>query len=94
MQEAGLTGVNVGLATSKERKAKDPSSPADPDILAGTRNVYVPDGPRGEEGKGSLWDATLRRGLTVRSWGVFTEGLLQPIRDPYSQRLEVSWGCP
>jgi len=62
-------GINVGFATSEERRAKDPSSPADPDVLPGTSNVYVPDGPGGEEGRAAIWDAALRRGLAVRSWG-------------------------
>ena len=85
-------GINVGYATSQERRAVDPSSPADPDILPGARNVFAPDGPGGEEGKGFLWDAALRRGRTVRSWGVFASGVAQSVREPFAQNKKVSWG--
>ena len=48
-------GLNMGLATSAERHAQYASSPTDPGILPGTRDVNAPDGPGGMEGLGFLW---------------------------------------
>jgi YVTN family beta-propeller protein len=63
--------INVGLATLAERQAANPRTPSDPDLLPGTADVAAPDGPQGEAGTGYLWDAALRRGLTVRNYGFF-----------------------
>jgi DNA-binding beta-propeller fold protein YncE len=63
--------MNMGYATNAERHAERPISPTDPDILPGARDVAALDGPGGEEGKGYVWDAALRRGLTVRNYGFF-----------------------
>jgi hypothetical protein len=40
-------------------------------VLPGTRDVAAPDGPGGVEGRGYIWDAALRVGLTVRNYGFF-----------------------
>jgi Lactonase, 7-bladed beta-propeller len=85
-------GLNVGYATSAQRQLRDPSSPADPDILAGAGSVYAPDGPGGEKGTGTIWDAALKKGLSVRSYGVFTESTHEPITDGYARKREVTWG--
>jgi YVTN family beta-propeller protein len=63
--------VNVGFATVQERQAANPLTPSDPDILPGTADVAAPDGPAGEAGTGYLWDAALRKGLTVRNYGFY-----------------------
>jgi DNA-binding beta-propeller fold protein YncE len=63
-------GINVGLATSEERHAQIPTSPTDPDILPGTQDVNATDGPNGMEGLGFLWDLALRKGLTIRNYGL------------------------
>jgi DNA-binding beta-propeller fold protein YncE len=88
--------INMGYATSKERKAALPISPSDPDILPGARDVSALDGPGGEEGKGFIWDAALRAGKTVRNWGFFDDqryflpGVVVPMeRDPYAKNLKV-----
>jgi YVTN family beta-propeller protein len=64
-------GINVGFATVEERQAANPLTPSDPDILPGTADVAAPDGPAGEAGTGYLWDAALRKGLTLRNYGFY-----------------------
>lgn len=88
--------INVGLPTLAERVAANPQTPADPDILPGTNDVAAPDGPGGELGTGYLWDAALRKGLSVRNYGFFGDGAQYEIpegepghvplvRDPHAQ---------
>lgn len=83
-------GINTAYATSQERMAKEPRSPGDPDILPGLRDVAELDGPGGIEGKGYIWDAAARAGLTVRNYGFFaTLPSNAPIeRDPFSKGLK------
>jgi hypothetical protein len=84
--------LNTAYATNAERKIYDPRTPSDPDLLPGTRDVTEVDGPDGDEGKGYLWDAALRRGRTLRNWGFFG-GYRSPdlplVHDPYAQKLRV-----
>jgi DNA-binding beta-propeller fold protein YncE len=61
--------VNVALPTVAQRKAADPLTPNDPDVLAGQTDVAAPDGPNDEVNTGYLWDSALRAGLTVRDYG-------------------------
>jgi YVTN family beta-propeller protein len=63
--------VNVGYATVEERQAANPFTPGDPDLLPGTTDVAAPDAPGGEAGTGYLWDAALRKGLSIRNYGFF-----------------------
>jgi DNA-binding beta-propeller fold protein YncE len=70
-QEGDNRQVNVGYATSAERVAANPVSPADPNVMAGARDVAAPDGPSGEEGRGYLWDSAMRAGLSVRNYGFY-----------------------
>ena len=66
--------INVGLATLKERKAANPKTPDDEDLLPGAINVAEPDGPKGSKrGKGYIWDAVLRAGLTFREYGCMSD---------------------
>jgi YVTN family beta-propeller protein len=67
--------INVALPTVAERKAINPATPADPDVLAGTADVAAPDSREGEAGTGYLWDAALRAGLTVRNYGFYVTNL-------------------
>jgi DNA-binding beta-propeller fold protein YncE len=96
--------INMGYATSEERHDEFPLSPSDPNILPGVRDVNAPDGPDGMEGKGYLWDAALRKGLTVRNWGLAPDpqwwlgwiasdlGPVAPgVREPYTQKQRVFW---
>lgn len=71
--------VNVAIAKFADRLKAMPALGllpyADEDLLAGTANAAAPDGPDNslDEGKGYLWDAALRAGLTVRSYGFFVD---------------------
>ncbi len=82
--------INVGLATVKERKAANPKTPSDPDLLPGASNVAEPDGPAGTpRGKGYLWDAVLRAGLTFREYGCMSDMNLDAPREPYPFRAHL-----
>jgi DNA-binding beta-propeller fold protein YncE len=86
-QEGANRNINVGYATSAERVKANPVSPAAPDVLPGAIDVAAPDGPGGEEGRGYIWDAALRGGLSVRNYGFFGdltryEEKLGPFRIP------------
>ncbi|HWF78621.1 MAG TPA: beta-propeller fold lactonase family protein [Caulobacteraceae bacterium] len=70
-QEGANRNVNVGYATSAERRQANPLSPADANVLPGARDIGAPDGPDDEEGRGYIWDAAQRAGLTVRNYGFF-----------------------
>jgi len=65
--------INVAIGTLKERREANPLTPDDPDDLPGTANAAAPDGPEGENGTGYLWNAALRKGLTVRNYGFFID---------------------
>jgi DNA-binding beta-propeller fold protein YncE len=65
--------INVSLGSLKERLEANPATPNDPDDLPGTQNAAAPDGPDGENGTGYLWNAALRKGLTVRNYGFFID---------------------
>ncbi len=90
-------GVNMGLDSSAKRREQFSESPADPDVLPGARDVGAPDGPGGDEGKGYIWDAALRAGLTVRNYGF--NGDIAPVwadrsriprvRDPFAEKRQV-----
>ena len=72
--EGANRSVNVAIPTVAARIAADPLTPNDPDLLAGQTNTGAPDGPNNEVNTGYLWDAALRAGLTVRSYGFFVDG--------------------
>ncbi len=81
--EGNNRGLNVGLATLRERVAANPMTPNDADLLPGQINVSGPDGPNNEAGTGYLWDNALRAGLTVRNYGFFVDTTLYaPQLDP------------
>jgi DNA-binding beta-propeller fold protein YncE len=84
-------GLHLILSTSAERHAEYSKSPTDPDILPGTRAGDELDGPGGGVGKGYIWDAALRRGLTVRNYGFFPYGEpeVPSVHDPFAQKLKV-----
>jgi DNA-binding beta-propeller fold protein YncE len=65
--------VNVGLATVAERQAWQPIYPNDPNLLPGTANEVAADGPGGEQGLGYIWDAAIRKNLSVRNYGFFLD---------------------
>lgn len=68
--------INMGLTGAARRKA-NPATPADPDLLPGTRNVASADGPEPDEiEQGYLWNAALRAHLGVRNYGFETDDTL------------------
>ncbi len=82
--------INVGLATTEERKRANPKTPDDPDLLPGAINVAEPDGPKGsQQGKGYIWDAVLRAGLTFREYGCMSDMAFDSPREPYPFKNKV-----
>ena len=63
--------INIGLPTLAERRAANPATPNDPDIVPGTIDVASADAAGGEPGAGYLWDLAIRAGLSVRNYGFF-----------------------
>jgi DNA-binding beta-propeller fold protein YncE len=93
--------INIGFATIPERRAANPETPDDNDLLPGTADVAAPDGPGGDAGTGYLWDAALRAKLSVRNYGFFVDGeiyfghpgkpaLIPLVRDPYASKTRVA----
>ncbi|MBV9390532.1 MAG: bifunctional YncE family protein/alkaline phosphatase family protein, partial [Verrucomicrobia bacterium] len=89
--------VNIGYSTLQERIAANPSTQNDPNILPGHADVDAPDGPNNEEGTGYLWDAAVRKGLTIRDYGFYADqsrygGATLPDEPyPYSKGLQVEF---
>ena len=92
--------INVGIARLADRRAADPATPGDPDLLPGTNDVGAPDGNDGEKGQGHLWDAALRAGLSVRNYGFHSDlsrydsrnPFSVPLdRDPFATKTQVTW---
>ena len=88
--EGGNRGVNVAIGTLAGRKAINPATPDDPDLLPGTADVAAPGAPPGKRG-GRLWDAALRQHRSVRNYGfycdVFAPSALE--RQPFSANPKV-----
>jgi len=95
-------GVNVGIADATVRKAADPRTPADPDLLPGTADAFAPDDSDGEAGAGYLWDAAMRAGLSFRNYGFFVNidvydlhqgqtGAITLIDDPHAAGTVVAY---
>ena len=60
--------------------------------------MAAPDGPGGEAGTGYLWDAALRKGLSLRNYGFFGDGVryslpstnpayVPVVREPFAQGI-------
>ncbi len=60
--------VNVGLATLDQRRAANPLTPNDPDLLPGVGDMAAPAGPAP-----FLWDEAIAAGLSVRNYGFFVD---------------------
>ncbi|MHB8412383.1 MAG: bifunctional YncE family protein/alkaline phosphatase family protein [Candidatus Acidiferrales bacterium] len=100
--EGDNRNINVGFATLADRRAADPETPNDKDLLPGTADLDAPDGPGGDAGTGYLWDAALRAKLTLRNYGFFVDGeryFARPgkgdpiplLRDPYASKTQVAF---
>ena len=87
--------LNVGLPTVEARQAANPKTPSDPDLLPGAINVAEPDGPSGTpRGKGYIWDAVLRAGLTFREYGCMSDMNFEAPREPYPFKAHVVLSRP
>ena len=76
--------INVGLATLADRLAANPITPADPDLLPGTSDVASGEPADGEAaGESYLWDAALRKGLTIRNYGCFGDLTRSSVPESY-----------
>ena len=95
-------GVNVRSADSATRRAEDPRTPNDPDLLPGTADAFAPDDSDGEAGAGYLWDAAIRAGLSFRNYGFFVNidlydlhpgapGAPSLIDDPHAAGMVVAY---
>ena len=100
--EGDNRNINVGFARLADRRAANPDTPDDKDLLPGTADVDAPDGPGGDAGTGYLWDAALRAKLSVRNYGFFVDGEryfarkggaapLPLIHDPYASKTQVAF---
>jgi hypothetical protein len=87
--------INVGLATSEERRAWNPKSPADPDILPGARDYAAPE-------NGFLWDAAIAAGISLRNYGCFIDDVryslpksdpvrIPTLREPFATKTRVAF---
>jgi YVTN family beta-propeller protein len=99
IESEGLNrNVNVSIPTAAERRAADPFTSTDPDVLPGPTDVAAPDGPNNEINGGFLWNAALRAKLTVRNYGFFIDGTLYStpsnaipvLRSPFSTGTVVA----
>jgi DNA-binding beta-propeller fold protein YncE len=75
-EEGETRNLNPGIADMNARRAANPATPADPDLLPGTADLLAPDGPGGpgeNAGAGYLWDAAIRAGLTLRNYGFYLD---------------------
>ena len=93
--------VNVSIPTVAGRKAADPFTSDDPDVLPGQTNTGAPDGPNNEVNTGYLWNAALRANLTVRSYGFFVDSsryvtptnAIPVLRNPFSTGTVVAYSA-
>jgi YVTN family beta-propeller protein len=90
--------VNVAIATLAGRRAANPFTSSDPDVLPGQIDVSAPDGPDDEVNTGYLWNAALRAHLTVRNYGFFVDTTrygtkdytIPVLRDPFATGTVVA----
>ena len=94
-------GVNVSIETTADRRALNPTTPDDDDLMPGSADVAAPDRPR-EGGTGYLWDAAKAAGLRVRNYGFFIDdaryglpksnkAFIGPSRDPFKEKTRVAY---
>ncbi|HUO32871.1 MAG TPA: bifunctional YncE family protein/alkaline phosphatase family protein [Bryobacteraceae bacterium] len=106
--EGVMRNVNVGIPPVSTgtpagdvaaRQKANPFTSSDPDDLPGQADVDAPDGPGNEINTGFLWDAAMRAGLTVRSYGFFVDTTrystpdftIPVLRNPYASGTQVAF---
>jgi len=101
--EGTNSNINVGL-NGLARLAANPLTAYAPNALPGTGNVAAPDGPSGEVQQGYLWNAALRKGLTVRNYGCLIDlarynpaagpyYITNTVADPHGANLTVAYAA-
>ena len=86
--------------TAAERQATNPALSKDPDLMPGPALLTAPDADGDDDddrGKGFLWDAAIKAGLSVRNYGfsdasVYDAGKpgdVVPIREPWKTQTRV-----
>jgi DNA-binding beta-propeller fold protein YncE len=94
-------GINVSIETAAKRRAENPITPDDDDLMPGSADVAAVDRPR-EGGTGYLWDAAKAAGLRVRNYGFFIDdarygfpkespAAIAPIREPFASKTRVAY---
>jgi DNA-binding beta-propeller fold protein YncE len=100
--EGDNRNINVGFATLAERRAANPDTPNQPNLLPGTADISAPAGPGGEAGTGYLWNDALRAHLSLRNYGFFLDlqryylrrsnpAYIPPLTDPYATKTRVAF---
>ena len=104
--EAEQSDRNVPTAlTMAERRATNPATPADPDLLPGKALLTAPDADDRDgdaddddaKGAGFLWTAAIKAGLSVRNYGfadasVYDDGKpgdVPPLREPFKSKTRI-----
>jgi DNA-binding beta-propeller fold protein YncE len=97
--ESEESGRNLYPALSQaERRAADPTTPDDPDLLPGPAVLTAPDPDDDDKpGQGYLWDAAIRAGLTVRNYGFSDASVYDPgapgavplVREPAKTKTRI-----
>jgi hypothetical protein len=91
LDQSGLNrNVNVALPSVAERRAANPLTSADPDVLPGQTDVAAPDGPDNEINTGFLWDSALRANLTIRNYGFSVDYTRYAFPQTSSYRLSLA----
>ena len=105
--EAEQSDRNVPTAlTMAQRRATNPATPADPDLLPGKAVLTAPDAEDKDgdaddddaKGAGFLWSAAIRAGLSVRNYGfadasVYDDGKpgdVPLVREPFKSKARIS----
>ena len=82
--------VNVAYPSLAERRAANPGTPDDPDLLPGSGDVAGVDGPGGAVQAGYIWSAALRKGLTVRNYGMEADTARYDPDDPHTIPMDLN----
>ena len=83
-------GANRNIPVSLSPAERAAAGISDPNLLAGTADVAAPDSRSGEAGTGYLWDAALKKGLSVRNYGFYVGNLpgAPVVEKPFEQGVK------
>ena len=99
--EGTARNINVAVLGVTARQQEQPLYPPDPNLLPGPANEVAADGQGpNAQGRGYLWDAALKAGLTVRNYGFYLDlgaddtrpaTITPTLTDPYSAGIQVAF---